>query len=125
MFVAPPSPTNTGGPNPTGGSSGDGKDKKLPLAPIIGGVVGGVVLISAIAVTIILLRRRKTTEHPAPITEPLPPTAIPQPSPGYVWDPQTQQYFLVNSPPVPDHIKYPHSPPMAIQSPVPFELGDK
>ena len=140
MFIAPPSstdyPTTPGSPtSPTaspggggdGGGGGNGEDKKLPLAPIIGGVVGGVVLISIIAIAIILLRRRNNVDQPAPISEPLPPvTATPQPPPGYVWDPQSGQYYLyVSSPPLPDHIHYPHSPPVGMPPPLPYELGDK
>ncbi|KAF9414066.1 hypothetical protein BGZ76_004939 [Entomortierella beljakovae] len=79
------SPTATAGPKPSqGGQSGntkpdgsskdgqDGEDSKS-LAPIIGGVVGGVVVIVAIVGFIFYRRKSKNATHQQPIHKPVAP----------------------------------------------------
>ena len=84
-------------------------------------MVGGVVLIAVIAFAIILLRKRKPQEDPVTTAEPAPPVAqtpqfipqTPQQPPGYIWDPQTKQYYIPSyPPPFPDsnNYSYPQEP---------------
>ncbi|KAF8457134.1 hypothetical protein BGX38DRAFT_1265885 [Terfezia claveryi] len=109
--IITPKPSNPAGPS-----------NSTPIGPIVGGVVGGIVVIALIALGLICLRRQKkkkaasaaaaaaaaaAAQQPpaAPYdarqsgynTTPAPqywPHANNQAPPGYVWDPHSGQYYL-------------------------------
>lgn len=150
MWVDPPTPLPTPTPSTTTHSStstkavpttsppgpveGQTNKKDLPVGAIVGGVVGGVFLIALIALVVIFLRKRNLdkSEVPATITGPVPPDAqTPQPPPGCIWDPHTQQYYyIVSSPPLPpsDPYSYPQDQAAVlaqVSPPASYELGAK
>lgn len=69
------SSTSGSGSNPTNTSTNGGSGSKTPLAAIVGGAVGGVVLISVAVIAGILISRRKKNSGSQPPLQPLPETA--------------------------------------------------
>jgi len=103
----------------TTGATSTSSPKSTPLAAIVGGVVGGVALIALVVIGVMIVIRRtkkKATTITNPAIPPQPPQdpnqsvmyqspSVPQgwtqqPPMGYIWDPNSQQYYTpVGSPP--------------------------